>query len=252
MVRDESPRIHYPFKYLKSEGFWHLHPKTEQEEVFHNLKNRDFGSFAKLAETIDYASLDADLFVYLQYLATREVLRYTLIQTYFIKYAELFRAVIDDSREITAIEKLILENAEAKNFDLSRQISDEKKRERAFSRAVMNLYDYTCAACHYRVIAPNGRTAVDAAHIYPFAESQDDSIGNGISLCKLHHWAFDQGLFSINDNYKIVVANSFTESGNDRFSLKHLQSQPILLPKEKPFRPSLTMIRWHRDNKFNL
>lgn len=252
LVRDENPRIQYPFKYLKSERFWHLHAKPGQEGFLLKFKDREFSSFAQLAETIDYASLDEDLFLYLQYLATREVLRYTLIQTYFIKHAELFSAAIDDSREITAVEKPILDNAEAKNFDLSKQVSDEKKRERGFARAVMKLYDFTCAACHYQIVTPTGRSAIDAAHIYPFNESHDDSIGNGISLCKLHHWAFDNGLFSITDNYKIVVANNFTESGNDSFSLRHLQSAAILLPKEKPFRPSLTMIRWHRENKFNL
>jgi putative restriction endonuclease len=115
----------------------------------------------------------------------------------------------------------------------------------------MQIYDFTCAACHYRIITANGESCVDAAHIYPFSESKDDSIGNGISLCKFHHWAFDKGLFSINDNYKLIVAKSFSESGNEHFSLHNLQSKTILLPKERPFRPSVSMLRWHRENKFN-
>lgn len=90
LVRDDNPRIHYPFKYLRTEKFWHLHIKPGKHENL--LKKREFSSFSEMAETIDYASLDEELFVYLQYLATREVLRYTLIQTYFIKYAEFFRS----------------------------------------------------------------------------------------------------------------------------------------------------------------
>ena len=249
LVRDDRPRIEYPFKYLKSEKFWHLHAKEGQYEKL--VKNREFNSFSQLAETIDYASLDEELFVYLQYLATREVLRYTIIQKYFLKHSELFRAAIDDSRDITFIENLLLDNAEMKGFDLSKEVADEKKRERGFSRLVKRLYDFTCAACHYRIITANGEAAVDAAHIFPFKESFDDSIGNGISLCKLHHWAFDRGLFSINDNYKMIVAASFSESGNEHFSLHNLQSKTILLPKEKPFRPSISMLRWHRENKLN-
>lgn len=204
-----------------------------------------------MAETIDYASLDEELFVYLQYLATREVLRYTLIQKYFLKYSELFRTAIDDSREITSIENILIETAETKDFSLLEQVTDEKKRGRAFSRTIMQLYDYTCAACHYRIITANGESCVDAAHIFPFSESKDDSIGNGISLCKLHHWAFDRGLFSINDNYKMLIASSFSESGNEYFSLHTLQSKPVFLPKDKPFRPSISLLRWHRENKFN-
>ena len=182
----------------------------------------------------------------------REVLQQTIIETYFSDKAELFRHAIAENQEINVIENLLLENADKKDFNSSKIIADEKKREKAFSRAIMRLYDYTCAACHYRIVTLNGESAVDAAHIFPFSESRDDSIGNGISLCKLHHWSFDRGLFSIEDDYKIVVGSSFSESGNDDFSLSKLQSKTILLPKEKPFRPSLTMIRWHRQNTFNL
>lgn len=61
-----------------------------------------------------------------------------------------------------------------------------------------------------------------------------------------------KGLFSIEDDYKMIVSTNFEESGNEAFLLRSLQSKEIHLPKEKPFRPSLTMIRWHRQNAFNL
>lgn len=251
LIRDDDPRIQYPFKYLKSEKFWHLHAKLGQEQTLLNMGSREFSSFANLAEIVDYASLDEDLFINLQYPATRDVLRYTLIQKYFLNHFELFRAAIEDSRDITHIESIFLKNAENRDFDLSKEVADQKKRERGFSRLVKRLYDFTCAACHYKIVSAKGESAVDAAHIYPFKDSFDDSIGNGIALCKLHHWCFDKGLFSITDNYKIIIASTFTESGNDNFSLHNLQSKQILLPKEKPFRPSVTMLRMHRENKFN-
>lgn len=248
LVRDNKPHIEYPFTYLKSEKFWHLHVKQGRHEY---LMNGKFSSFAKLADIIDYASLDEDLFDYLKFSSTRDDLRDALIRCYFSQHHEIFYSAIEDSRDIALVEKLLIRNAENKDFKLSKEITDEKKREKGFSRAVKRLYDFTCAACHYRIITASGEAAVDAAHIYPFKESFDDSIGNGIALCKLHHWAFDKGLFSIKDNYKIIVASSFIESGNNNFSLYHLQSKTILLPKEKPFRPSVVMLRWHRENKLN-
>ena len=99
---------------------------------------------------------------------------------------------------------------------------------------------------------PAGETAVEAAHIFPFAKSFNDSIGIGLSHCPLHHWSFDKGLFSIDDNYKIIVSGNFEENGNVAFLLRSLQAKEIYLPKEKPFRPSLTMIRWHRENQFQV
>lgn len=245
----EKPRIYLPFYHLKSDKFWHLHAKIGQENLLSTISQ--FKSMAQLASVVDFANLDEDLFLLLHKAEAREVLRQTIIEIYFPDKAELFRAAIAENQEINVIENLLLENAEKKNFDSSKIVADEKKREKAFSRAIMRLYDYTCAACHYRIVTLNGESAVDAAHIFPFSQSRDDSIGNGISLCKLHHWSFDRGLFAIEDDYKIVVASSFSESGNEDFSLAKLHSKTILLPKEKPFRPSLTMIRWHRENSFN-
>lgn len=245
----DKPRIFLPFFHLKSDKFWHLHAKAGQENLLATISQ--FKSMAQFAGIVEYANLDEDLFLLLHNAQSREVLRQTVIETYFPDKAKLFRAAIAENQEINGIENLLFENAEKKNFDSSKIIADVKKRKKAFSRAIMRIYDYTCAACHCRIITLNGEAAVDAAHIFPFHQSRDDSIGNGVSLCKLHHWSFDRGLFSIDDDYKIIVAATFSESGNEDFSLHKLQSKLMFLPKEKPFRPSLTMIRWHRENIFN-
>ncbi len=63
------------------------------------------------------------------------------------------------------------------------------------------------------IFMPAGETAVEAAHIFPFTKSFDDSIGNGLSLCPLRHWSFDKGLFSIDDDYKMIVSDNFEEIG---------------------------------------
>lgn len=61
---------------------------------------------------------------------------------------------------------------------------------------------------------------VDGAHIKPFAKFSDNRIDNGISLCKNHHWAFDKGLFTIYDNYKIIVSNNFQEESPNSKPMK--------------------------------
>jgi putative restriction endonuclease len=164
----------------------------------------------------------------------------------------MFRAVIAENQEINTLENLLLESAENKNADASKTVADTPKRNIAFRRTIIRLYDYTCATCRLRIITLDGETAVEAAHIFPFAKSYDDSIGNGLSLCPLHHWSFDKGLFSIDDDYKMIVSGNFQESGNEAFLIRSLQAKEIYLPKEKPFCPSLTMIRWHRENTFSL
>jgi putative restriction endonuclease len=250
LISLEKPRIFLPFFHLKSDKFWHLHAKAGNEQLL--AMTKQVNSMTHLAGIIAFASLDKDLFLLLHSAEAREVFRQKIIEVYFPEQTELFRAVISDNQEINTIENLLLESAENKNTDISKNITDTPKRNIAFRRAIIRLYNYTCAACRLRIITLDGETTVEAAHIFPFAKSFDDSIGNGLSLCPLHHWSFDKGLFTIDDNYKIIIGTNFEESGNEAFLLNNLQAKEILLPKEKPFSPSLTMIRWHRQNTFNL
>lgn len=248
LVSLEKPRIFLPFFHLKSDGFWHLHAKAGNERLLEMTKQMN--SMAHLASIVAFASLDEDLFLLLHRADAREAIRRKIIEVYFPEQAEVFRAVIAENQEISNIEHLLLESAENKNTDISKTVTDTPKRNIAFRRVIIRLYNYTCAACRLRIITLDGETAVEAAHIFPFAKSFDDSIGNGLSLCPLHHWSFDKGLFSIDDDYKMIVSNNFEESGNEAFLLRSLQEKEIYLPKEKPFHPSLTMIRWHRANMF--
>ncbi|HQU83284.1 MAG TPA: HNH endonuclease [Pyrinomonadaceae bacterium] len=249
LVSLEKPRIFLPFFHLKSDKFWHLHAKAGNKKLL--AMTKQMNSMTHLASLVEFASLDEDLFLLLHRADAREAIRQKIIEVYFGEQTELFRAVIADNREINNIEHLLLESAEKENPEIARTVTDTPKRNIAFRRAIIRLYNYTCAACRLRIITLDGETAVEAAHIFPFAQSYDDSIGNGISLCPLHHWAFDKHLFSIDDNYKMIVSSNFEESGNEAFSLHSLQAKEIYLPKEKPFRPSISMLRWHRGKLFS-
>jgi putative restriction endonuclease len=250
LVNLDKPGIFLPFFHLKSDKFWHLHPIAGREQLL--AMTKQMNSMAHLASIVAFASLDEDLFLLLHRVEAREVIRRKIIEVYFPEQAEKFLLVISENQEINSIENLLLKEAENETADISKVVTDTPKRNIAFRRAIIKLYDYTCAACRLRIITLDGETAVEAAHIFPFAKSFDDSIVNGLALCPLHHWSFDKGLFSIEDNYKMIVSTNFEESGNEAFLLRSLQSREIYLPKEKPFRPSLTMIRWHRQNAFNL
>jgi predicted restriction endonuclease len=91
---------------------------------------------------------------------------------------------------------------------------------------------------------------VDGSHIKPFSKFYDDQINNGISLCKNHHWAFDQGWFAIDDNYKIIVANDLEEESPNARTMKDFQGEAILLPNSDQDLPRLESLEWHRVNVF--
>lgn len=67
-----------------------------------------------------------------------------------------------------------------------------------FSRQVREAWDHTCAFCGMRLPNTNPiRSGVDAAHILPWSHYELDRVDNGLCLCKMHHWAFDQMLLTI-------------------------------------------------------
>jgi putative restriction endonuclease len=78
---------------------------------------------------------------------------------------------------------------------------------------------------------------VDGADIKPFAQFYDSRIDNAISFCKNHHWAFDRGLFTIADDYKIIVSNNFQEESPNTIPMKKINGNKLWLPNEKEYLP---------------
>jgi putative restriction endonuclease len=93
----------------------------------------------------------------------------------------------------------------------------------------------------------DGESVTEAAHIIPFSRSHNDDVRNGISLCKLHHWAFDSGLISLSKTYKVIVSELMSEQGPTERLLSELSKQLILLPDHNLLYPAQDALEWHRE-----
>jgi len=102
-----------------------------------------------------------------------------------------------------------------------------------------------------RIIASKEVQMIDACHIVPFSDSHDDTISNGISLCPNLHRAFDRGLISVDEDYRVIVSNSFSESSPD-YSIKQYEGKQLFLPKETGYFPLIENLRWHMINIFKV
>jgi putative restriction endonuclease len=135
--------------------------------------------------------------------------------------------------------------------DASRFLPDPdtgRHRDTKFAMRVLPAYDYTCALTHYRMIALNGKTALDAAHIHQFTEGGGNHPTNGIALSKTAHWLFDQGFWSISNEYILLVAEDrFDERGEAAHLLKPRAGNPILLPANQHYWPARESLTWHRQ-----
>ncbi|NEP86517.1 MAG: HNH endonuclease [Okeania sp. SIO2C2] len=238
-------RLHLPFYFLKSEGFWHIDLKSN------SLKQPS--SVKKLKEVVEYASLDPELFELLQDKNYRKELIDVLIATWF-------SANQKDIKELLAInERFQKEDDEEKHsINLLNQQQKQPKsylrksvvRDAVFRKAVVHSYKYKCAFCGMKVTMSIKQNIVDGSHIKPFAKFYDNRIDNGISFCKNHHWAFDKGLFTISDDYKIIVSNNFQEESPNSKSMKEFNYNQLWLPNEKESFPRIEALQWHRQNVF--
>lgn len=63
-----------------------------------------------------------------------------------------------------------------------------------FRRLVRAAYKECCVFCGGAFLAKGIPPGLDAAHILAWSTYDLDVVPNGLSLCKLHHWAFDASL----------------------------------------------------------
>ena len=247
-VTDRKFNIALPFFHLKSDGFWHLHPNPGQKKVLEGA--RQIRSISGVQEVIAYASLDDDLFVLLTDAGSREIIRQTLISTYFSNLRKKIESLITERQEIGEYGQLLIQEVEHP-FSFQKPTAptpkEEPIRSAGFRKAIMRLYKYTCAVCRLCIITTDGESATEAAHIIPFRISQNDDVRNGVSLCKLHHWAFDKGLISLSNTYKVIVSPLFVEQGPMEWRLTKLRGKSILLPEHDQLHPAPDALDWHRE-----
>lgn len=131
--------------------------------------------------------------------------------------------------------------------DFERNYTETKRAQRdiQFQKKVKEAYDQSCAVCGSQRKTPDGRPEVEAAHIRPVSEDGRDTVTNGIALCKLHHWAFDNGWISIDSNYSMLVQDSPEVSGYDDF-IKY-QGELIDLPDSENKYPDRQYLEFHRQ-----
>ncbi len=105
-----------------------------------------------------------------------------------------------------------------------------------FRAQVLGAYDLRCAVCTLR-----HPTLLDAAHIIPDGRPHGDPIvPNGLSLCKIHHAAFDQNILGIRPDLKITIREDVLEERDGpmlRHGLQEMDGRRLLVPRSHAQRP---------------
>lgn len=226
--RPNRPEIKLPLFHMKTAGFWL--PLDADQNV---MKYRDMPA---------YIQFDTDFLNALNDPAFREQARSILISTYFEPHeqAALWALTGATQPPEDSFMPLTTDNEAV-----------ERGREGRFRIGVVTAYNYTCALTGYRLVTLTSGTIVDACHIHQFAHSRNNDPTNGIALCKNAHWLFDNGLWSLSDDYTILTADRhFSEVGESAFLLGQMKGKQITLPANSAYWPGQQHLEWHRKHKF--
>jgi putative restriction endonuclease len=107
--------------------------------------------------------------------------------------------------------------------------------QRRFRWRVIPAYREQCAICRLREVR-----LLDAAHIVGDPEpTGEPTISNGLSLCSIHHRAFDQDLVGVSPDYGVHVARRLLEDDDGPMLdvLKTFQGARIELPRRAAWQP---------------
>ncbi len=243
---NDHPRPHYPFFFLKNDGFWHLHPQPGREQVLAGL--RQVSSVTQVTANVDHASLDAELFTLLCDPTARASLADVLVRHWFDRSAGELQRMLDDAR---AINRYAYQLRQGTPSGEVREIP-VRVRDPAFRRVVLEAYDYRCAATGTRIILPDelASVMVEAAHIEPVAEGGNDDPRNGLALRPDIHWAMDRYAIAPTPEYTWKVSPRIDRRLLENQLLAGLDGTPLILPREKRLWPAREYLAWRAGKLF--
>lgn len=118
-----------------------------------------------------------------------------------------------------------------------------------FRARVIHAYGERCAICRLPFAQ-----LLDAAHIRPDSEGGSAKVDNGLSLCKIHHGAYDSEIIGISPDYKIHVRDSVLSTFDGptlQHSIKEMHGQSLAqIPSQNIDKPNRDLLA-ERFEKFS-
>ncbi|MRH91054.1 restriction endonuclease [Nocardia sp. SYP-A9097] len=123
---------------------------------------------------------------------------------------------------------------------LERQYAERVIKQRLhqpeFRGRVLRAYQCRCAVCHLK-----HAKLLDAAHIISDGKPNGTpTVDNGLSLCKIHHAAYDENFLGITPNYQVRINQTLLDEIDGpmlKHGLQEMHGRALFTPtkpKEKP------------------
>lgn len=104
--------------------------------------------------------------------------------------------------------------------------------QKGFREKVIRAYRCQCTLCRLK-----HQELLDAAHIIADKEDMGEPIiQNGLSLCKIHHAAFDRNIIGIDADFQVKIRRDILEEEDGpmlKYGLQSLNNNRLILPRYK-------------------
>lgn len=126
-------------------------------------------------------------------------------------------------------------------------VIEQRIKQNFFRRAVLSSYGGRC--CMSGVSEP---LLLIASHIVPWSIDKKNRLNpsNGLCLSAIHDRAFDKGLISVSEDFRILISEALLSSKDEflKTTFSTLQGRQITLPER--FRPDANFLLRHRTEVY--
>lgn len=116
------------------------------------------------------------------------------------------------------------------------RVMRERVHQPMFRAQVIRAYDVQCAMCRLK-----HAELLDAAHILPDAHERGlPVVSNGLSLCKIHHAAYDSNIVGIRPDHVVEVQSKVlleVDGPMLKHGLQEMEGARISIPRERRLQP---------------
>ncbi len=157
-----------------------------------------------------------------------------------------FVIALEDGQKVLPIGEPIAVQEIVKRYN--ERIVKTRYHQPIFRARVIHAYQERCAICRLPFTE-----LLDAAHIRPDSQGGSAKISNGMSLCKIHHGAYDADIIGISPDYIIHVRESVLATFDGptlQHSIKEMDGEGLRqIPTETASKPDRELLA-ERFEKF--
>lgn len=192
---DSNRDVFVGFDVSKHLGVLGASPSIQtKEDALQRAQSSGFGPYTKATGEVVVAVRPEHLGTYISALEELHGTGTSLIET------ELVEQMAADPEAVSSDD---VNAAALPNHRRALQATLRALRDSRFRRRVLAAYEHRCAACGLQL------GLLEGAHILPVGHPDStDLVSNGVSLCALHHRAYDRSLIAFDVSYTLHLSGA--------------------------------------------